>query len=149
MFGLGQSKHFPEQYQRVGKVMDARMEGARNATASRSRICSANHVVGRANLRGAELGATRVLARAEGDDSGDIEADFENWQEKLFDVIEQGPSASAAGPAVAPIGEMRAPPSAAPAPKPTAGADIAPALSAEAAAPFVAAMEPRPSGEHS
>ena len=59
--GLGQSQHYPERYQAVGKNLDRRLE---------------------------ELGATRILERGEGDDSGDIEEDFEIWSGKLWDVIE-------------------------------------------------------------
>ncbi len=58
-FGLGQSKHYPEQYQRVTKQMEARLQ---------------------------ELGATAVVPRGEGDASGDQEDDYDKWIEKFWNA---------------------------------------------------------------
>jgi NADPH-ferrihemoprotein reductase len=60
VFGLGQSKHYPDRYQAVGKYFDRRL---------------------------GDLGALRTLPRGEGDDSGDIEGDFERWRASLFEAL--------------------------------------------------------------
>jgi sulfite reductase alpha subunit-like flavoprotein len=63
VFGLGQSQHYPDRYQVVGKLFDSRLQ---------------------------ELGAHRLFLRGEGDDSVDIEEDFEQWAEQLLAVIGNG-----------------------------------------------------------
>ncbi|ELR22660.1 FAD binding domain containing protein [Acanthamoeba castellanii str. Neff] len=90
VFGLGQSKAYPACYQAVGRSVDKRLE---------------------------ELGAQRIFARGEGDDSDDVEADFTAWKDKLLQSLTgaggDGESADAANTTAA-----AAPAAAAPAAQP-------------------------------
>jgi cytochrome P450 / NADPH-cytochrome P450 reductase len=67
VFGLGNSRQFPERYNVVGKRLDADL---------------------------ARLGGQRLLPFGAGDDAGCIEVDFDNWSKVLLDKI--GPSLDAA-----------------------------------------------------
>lgn len=60
LFGLGQKKHYPERYQQVSKEIEARLDA---------------------------LGAQKVVERGEGDDSEDIEGDFETWSQQLYATL--------------------------------------------------------------
>jgi sulfite reductase alpha subunit-like flavoprotein len=77
VFGLGRSTTYSDRYQAVGLDINRRM---------------------------AELGCRRFLEFGEGDDDGDIEADWETWQERFwakFDgdfPLEEGEDATGASP---------------------------------------------------
>ncbi|KAL9643945.1 hypothetical protein ABK040_005414 [Willaertia magna] len=62
IFGLGNSKNFPERYQAVGKNMEKRLK---------------------------ELGCEFIFKRGEGDDSDAIETDFENWKEEFINFLKE------------------------------------------------------------
>ncbi|CAM9769930.1 unnamed protein product [Chrysoparadoxa australica] len=64
IFGLGKSESYPENYQRVGRELDAHLES---------------------------LGAVRVGDRGEGDDSHDMEQDFADWEGKFWNCLEMLP----------------------------------------------------------
>ena len=57
VFGLGQSKAYPERYQAMGKAVERHMN---------------------------QLGASAIIERGEGDDADDIEVDFDTWAERLM-----------------------------------------------------------------
>eukprot|EP00823_Brevimastigomonas_motovehiculus_P000724 TRINITY_DN1092_c0_g1_i1.p1 TRINITY_DN1092_c0_g1~~TRINITY_DN1092_c0_g1_i1.p1 ORF type:complete len:826 (-),score=252.42 TRINITY_DN1092_c0_g1_i1:321-2798(-) len=61
IFGLGQSKAFPQRYQKAGRDFEARLNA---------------------------LGAKMVFPRGAGDSAADIESDFETWSNDLFTWIE-------------------------------------------------------------
>jgi len=61
LFGLGQSKTYPERYQAAAKELEKLLD---------------------------ESGAKSLLPRGEGDDNGDVEEDFDDWKLKLFETLE-------------------------------------------------------------
>jgi len=88
VFGLGASRTHCAHYQVIGRNIDNRLE---------------------------ELGGVRVLPMGEGDDSHDVEADFESWKDLLIDAIKAAPAPAveaaaddAAGPAE-PVASAAAP----------------------------------------
>lgn len=61
LFGLGNSRSFPERYQSVGKHLTSRLQ---------------------------QLGAQLAFPRGEGDDSGSIEMDFDQWKNMFLNALE-------------------------------------------------------------
>ena len=97
VFGLGNKQTHSENFCVVGRNVDRRL---------------------------GELGAERFVPRVDGDDSGDMEAQFDEWQQGLLDKLESAASvqaevAGSAGPGAAGVPEP-APPSASYMPNKTA-----------------------------
>ena len=70
IFGLGNKRAYPERYQKVGRCLEAQLQ---------------------------QLGSTPLLPLGEGDDSADIEGDFEAWEAAILQRLKTWLSEQADG----------------------------------------------------
>ncbi|KAA0159095.1 hypothetical protein FNF31_05045 [Cafeteria roenbergensis] len=107
VFGLGASRTHGDNYQVVGRNLDARL---------------------------AELGGQRLVALGEGDDSSDVEAGFDMWRGAFMAALKAAPAASASKAAADPAPADGSPAEASPAAAAAAAASAT--LSQGAPVPF-------------